>query len=213
VSEDPPPRPLRVLVDTNVLVQNRWLERIILDAREGYIQPLWSPLIIAEANRYLTWRWLQKQGGDLSPAAKKRCSAAAGRWFSVVTAAFQVVADRPPYPPLWTAAPHDPWDIPLWAAALAGGARVIVTENMRDGPPPDADQVRRYNDVLFLHPASFLTLVDALADPRTARWDHLPAAGASTAGGELGVGPLDADVPDVFRRLVAELSEGGAARD
>jgi hypothetical protein len=85
-----------VVVDSNVFPRLRWLRPLIQAARQGYVQLIRSPLIIAEAQRLLTWLWLERHGGDLSDAAWRRCSEDAKRMFAHLTAAFHVVEDRPP---------------------------------------------------------------------------------------------------------------------
>jgi hypothetical protein len=55
----------------------RWLSPITERAAEGYVRPIWSPSILAESNRVLTWLWIKRNGGQLTDAAWHRCLAAA----------------------------------------------------------------------------------------------------------------------------------------
>lgn len=97
--------------------QKQWLVPILDGARNGAVIPVWSPLIIAEVNRLLTWLWLKREQGDQSEGAWKRCSDASKRWFSLMTTFFRVVDDHPPYEGTWSEEPSDIWDIPIWTAA------------------------------------------------------------------------------------------------
>lgn len=152
-------RTLRALIDTNVLVQNRWLAPIQDAAAAGYLVPIWSPSIISEANSYLTWRWIQRHGGDRSAAAKTQCSAAAKRWFARVSAVFRVAEDCPPHPDLWTPTPLDASDIPLWTAAVNGRCRMIVTENLKHGPPRDEDGLQTFRGIGMFRPEVLMAVV------------------------------------------------------
>ena len=157
--------PVRAVVDSCVFPRVRkWLEPIILAAQTDVVVPLWSPLIISESNRLLTWLWLERHGGDLSDAGWRQCSDAAKKWFGRVSHVFQVVDDRPPPEPAWTDRPIDEWDTPIWTAAKRGGAHCIVTENLKDGPPPDANGLQQYEGIFFIHPDNFLRALDYLAD-------------------------------------------------
>jgi len=182
-------RPLRALIDTNVLVQRRWLAPTIAAARDGLVQPLWSPLIIAEANRYLTWRWLQRHRGVLDAHHWNACSADAKKWFSITSAAFRVVEDCPPHERLWTPEPPDAWDIPLWTAAVRGDADVVVTENLQDGPPPDVHGLRSHAGVLLLDPDAFFQVLERWTD--LLEGSMLPALPES-----MGVGGFPAVAPE-----------------
>ncbi len=158
-------RPLRAVVDSCVFARRDWIEPIVLAARAGYVVPIWSPCIIEEASRLLTWLWLKKHAGDsLSESVRRRHSREAHKWFGVMTAVFQVVDDRPPAEPMWTATPADEWDIPLWNAAVRGRAQVIVTENLKDGPPVDETGLQRHRGVAFVSPALFRLILEAWAD-------------------------------------------------
>jgi len=207
---------IRALIDTNVLVQSHWLNPIVLAAREGHLQPLWSPLIIAEANRYLTWRWIKRNRGLLSNEMWEACSRDAKTWFSHVTRAFEVVEDRPPHAALWIAEPPDPHDIPLWTAAVNGRAHLIATENLKDGPPPNAQGIQEHAGILLLPPDGLLFLVSQWAD--FVEKQNLPTL-AEAESTEAPTGPLSAaishdasvEVPPAFRepirRALAKLAE------
>jgi hypothetical protein len=137
-------------------------------ARSGIVELVWSPIIIAETNRLLTWRWVQRHGGDLSSQSWRACAADAKRFFQEVHPAFTVVDDRPPNELLWANEARDEWDIPLWNAAVRSRADFVVTENLVDGPPPAADGVRRYDGIVFIHPNEFLEQLAAAAETRAA---------------------------------------------
>jgi hypothetical protein len=67
--------PARAVIDSWVFGHlHAWINPLILAARAGAIELLWSPVIIAESNRLLTWLWLQRHDGDLSGPSKRRCS-------------------------------------------------------------------------------------------------------------------------------------------
>jgi len=158
-------------VDTCVFPRTKkWLGPIIDGAKNGVVIPIWSPLIIAEVNRFLTWRWLKLNDGNQGDTAWKKCSEASKIWFSNVTAVFRVIDDHPPYEQTWSDHPRDIWDIPIWTAAIRAqqsyrGAPVfVVTDNLRDGPPKDEHGLQYHRDVGFIHPEQFAQLIDAWAD-------------------------------------------------
>jgi hypothetical protein len=138
---------------------------LVQAARAGYLGPVWSPLIIAESNRVLTWIWLKRRGGDFSERSWRECSDAAKGMFQHLTAVFRVVDDYPSGDTAsWTDEPPDKWDIPIWTAAVRSQAGFIVTENLSDAPPPDADGNRAFRDVLFVHPDEFVRLLHVISE-------------------------------------------------
>ncbi|MBI4492306.1 MAG: PIN domain-containing protein [Chloroflexi bacterium] len=172
-------RPLRAVIDTCVFPHTRrWLAPLIDHARNGHVKLFWSPAIIAEANRLLTWLWLDRHDSALTDAAWNRCSAAAHRMFARLTTVFHVSEDRPPPEALWSPRPLDEWDVPIWTAAVRAKADFIVTENLKDGPPPDGQGLRRHGDITYVHPDQFLALVDWWAD--AAESAQLPALPGET---------------------------------
>ena len=52
-----------------------------------------------------------------------------------MTRIFRVVEDSPPHEALWAPVPSDEDDLPIWTTAVRAGAHVVVTENLKDGPP------------------------------------------------------------------------------
>ncbi len=131
------------------------MEALIDAANDGQVVLIWSPCIIAEAVRYLTWRCLI--GADPTPdVAWRTCSQLARRWFDIMTAAFHAVDDRPPSEEPWPSGPRDQRDVPIWSAAVRGGAHFVVTENLRHGPPPNDRGIREYDGIVYIHPDDFI---------------------------------------------------------
>jgi hypothetical protein len=159
-----------VVVDSCIFPHRKWLTTILDGARSGAVIPVWSPLIIAEVNRLLTWLWLKRAHGDQSEAAWKRCSDDSKAWFSTMTTVFRVIDDHPPYEQTWSDEPADAWDIPIWTAAtraqhrFRGAPIFIVTDNLKDGPPKDKHGLQHHRNIGFIHPNDFVALIDAWAD-------------------------------------------------
>jgi hypothetical protein len=124
-------------------------------------------------------------------AMERDCSRSAKIWFGIMTAVFQVVDDRPPHEPLWTDAPRDSDDVPIWNAAVRSGAHFVVTSNLADGPPVDADGRRIFSGIACVSPEDFSAIL--------AWWS------TSSATGPLADSADDAEVPPVYRAFVHEL--------
>jgi PIN domain-containing protein len=131
---------IRAVVDTSSLVPARLRRDLQQAAQLGAFTAYWSPWIIAELNRVLVWRWITdppagRPADDLSAANERRCGEAAKAMMQLLLPVFEVVTPLPPYPPAWEAL-ADVWDHPIWAAAKLGGARYVISENIRDYPRP-----------------------------------------------------------------------------
>jgi hypothetical protein len=149
---------IRAVVDTSSLVPFALRRDLQVAAHEGLFAAIWSPWIVAELNRVLTWRWIARHGDDLSAASEQACSAAAKAMMTILLPVFTLVNPLPPYPLPW-AALRDQWDIPIWAAAVAGQAQYVVSENRHDYPPVEADGRYRYQGIEYLSGADFLDLL------------------------------------------------------
>ena len=196
--------PLRVVIDACVFPQTkRWLVPLIDASKTGYIILIWSPLIIAESNRVLTWLWLKRHGREFSNSTWRQCSTDFKRMFGRLTSVFHVIEDSPPLAEAWIE-PSDVWDIPIWTAAKRGSADFIVTENLSDGPPRNEEGFREYDGIVFSHPDEFLGLLTVVADYLEAQdlvqsaEDPKRAEGGSVASLEL---PLE------VRRLLNKVIE------
>ena len=55
----------------------------------------------------------------------------------------------PPFDSAWPAA-SDAEDLPIWSAAVRSGAQFIVSHNLHDVPPRNADGLCAYNGVEFI---------------------------------------------------------------
>jgi len=53
------PASVRAVLDTSVLVPVRLREDLQLLAQAGLFTGIWSPWIVAELNRVLTWKWIR----------------------------------------------------------------------------------------------------------------------------------------------------------
>jgi hypothetical protein len=115
---------------------------------------IWSPWIIAELNRVLTWDWIQRSRGN-----EQACSMAAKRMMELLLPTFELINPLPPYPTAWPEL-KDVWDEPVWAAAVGGHASHVVSENTQDFPPLDASGRHRYQGIEYIRGADFLSLLD-----------------------------------------------------
>jgi len=168
-------------------------------------------------NRLLTWDWLKRNQSGQTDAAWKKCSDDSKAWFSLMTRYFRVVDDHPPYEHVWTDEPSDAWDIPIWTAAaraqqrFRGAPVVIVTVNLKDGPPEDEHGLRRFQNVGFIHPQSFARLIDTWADfistgelrRRAGRTRSPQPANAPSSGAEEAA--LAPDIQELLRIVSARL--------
>jgi hypothetical protein len=182
IADEPSIRlPLRAVIDSCVIPNtNAWLRDIEINARDGLVLPIWSPLIIAESNRISTWLWLRREskrtGSELRGATcaestslfteetERRLSLAAKKQFQYLTRCFRVVDDHPPMEKSWTENPRDEWDIPIWTAAKRANAQFVVTVNLSDAPPKDSDGIQEHEGIYYLHPSAFLALLNRVAD-------------------------------------------------
>lgn len=165
--------PIRALLDTSVLVPARRRAELQSLAQDGAFTAIWSPWIIAEMHRTLTWQWIERtvftvttaDGGaapacDLTPANWTRCGESAKRMMEIVLATtnWELVDPRPPYPPAWETL-ADVWDYPIWAAAVAGRARYVVSDNTHDYPPADIEGRHIHDGVEYISGARFVALL------------------------------------------------------
>ncbi|HKV83741.1 MAG TPA: PIN domain-containing protein [Ktedonobacterales bacterium] len=155
---------IRAVIDTSALFgyqTRRDLQQAAqLDLFEGY----WSPWIIAELNRVLTWHWIEHVSTagptpDLSRQNQDRCGHAAKMMMEILLTTFKLVDPLPPYPPAW-AALDDEWDMPIWAAARKADAQYVVSENTSDFPPADAVGRHIHDGIEYLRASAFLALVN-----------------------------------------------------
>jgi len=123
-------------------------------ARPILYTPVWCEWIIAETWRVLTVRRLRGLPA-ITAADERQLSASAN---AMLTALLQVMTFEsvvPPFDPAWPMA-SDANDLPIWSAAVRSGARFVVSHNLRDFPPRDADGLCAYNGVEFTTTANFV---------------------------------------------------------
>ena len=187
---DPEPYPSllpeapRVVLDTNIFARREWMEPIVESAKAGRVVLLWSPSIIAEAGRVLQWICLSQYRGPLTEAVKRATFNLARRWFNLMTTIFHVVEDRPPHERLWTDTLRDEHDRQIWIVAVRSRAHIVVTDNLRDGPPLDDDGLRIWENTVFVHPDTFIRLLAWW--PRSS--EHSPAGGETLPPSPEGTG-------------------------
>jgi len=68
---------------------------------------------------------------------------------------FELVNPLPLYPPAWEQL-ADAWDHPIWAAAKAGDARYVISENTVDYPPRQTDGRHVYDGIEYVRGNVFL---------------------------------------------------------
>jgi len=119
------------VLDASALVgaKNRIALQIAMNRRQFI--GIWSPWIIEEMARTLTWHWARQRG--ISVEAKHALSVSAKLMMDILTDTFIAVDPKPPHPPAWPEL-RDAGDWPIWATAKLAEARYVVSENTRDFP-------------------------------------------------------------------------------
>ena len=122
---------------------------------EGLYRPFWSPWIIGELYRVLTWIWAKDHG--CTAESQRTCSRASKTMMQLMVPVFTVVDPKPPWDTdAWPSlASQDPDDYPLWAAARTARAVFVVSNNTGDFPPIEAEGRHMWNGVEYVKPAVF----------------------------------------------------------
>ncbi len=137
---DRPPDPSVVFLDTCVLYPNLVREVILRIAGAGLFRPAWSPRVLAE------WRIAAARDGGL--AAESTVDAVAARMAATFPG-----AGVTPDPAVEQALDlPDPADAHVLAGAIAAGAGVLLTFNMRDFPT----RLLAVHGIAPRHPDGFL---------------------------------------------------------
>jgi hypothetical protein len=155
----------RAVLDTSALVPVSLRRGLQEAALYRLYTAIWSPWIIAELNRVLVWRWIKDAPpgvarNDLSGANERYCGEMAKLMMERLIPVFEVVAPVPPYPPPWEGL-TDRWDLPILAAAVAGRAQYVVSENTRHFPPRGDDGRHVYEGIEYIRARAFLELIRA----------------------------------------------------
>jgi predicted nucleic acid-binding protein len=139
-----------VFLDTCVLLRPYLCDTLLSIAEAGVYRPLWSPTVMTELERNLARRGLNEK------QIRHRLDQMNGAFPDALVVGYEALIDK---------MANDPKDRHVLAAAVRGGAEVLVTENLRDFP---VDAVRLYDikvvtqdtfllDALDLRPADVLT--------------------------------------------------------
>jgi|SRR5579883_2400391 predicted nucleic acid-binding protein len=131
---------LIAVLDACVLIPAALRDALLRTAEAGLYRVQWSDQILAEVERNLV------EHGLAGPAAAQRLR-------STMDAAFaEASIPRERYDPLIPVMENHPKDRHVLAAAVAIGARLIVTSNLKDFPP----QALRRHGIEAQHPDQFL---------------------------------------------------------
>ena len=133
---------LPAFLDTCVLLKSYLCDTLLSIAETGAYRPLWSPMVMTELERNLARRGLDdKQVEHRLDQMNQAFPDAA------ITGYETMISDMT----------NDPKDRHVLAAAICGGAEILVTENIRDFPP---DAVRPYGIEVISQDAFLLDQFD-----------------------------------------------------
>ncbi|MBA4489989.1 RSP_2648 family PIN domain-containing protein [Paracoccus sp. S1E-3] len=160
--------PDAAVLDANVLFPTVLREILADVAHAGLFRPLWSARILEEWRRAAA-----RQGEDLGSIASAEIALLTERFPAAVTSETGTRSAGLNLP--------DPDDAHVIEAALNGGARIIVTVNLRDFPRPALAAVGLH----AVHPDAFLTDLWAHDPDPVARAAHAAHAKALALGGQM----------------------------
>ena len=158
---------MKALLDANVLYPTVLREILVGAARAGLYQPLWSPRILEEWARATV-----KLGPGAEAVARGEVAALTAAFPRAAVAPKDALAAR-----LWL---PDPNDIHVLAAAITGGADLIVTFNAADFPR----HILEEEGLVRLDPDQFLLSIHGRAPGEIARVCEAVRAEAERLSGE-----------------------------
>lgn len=144
---------VKALLDANVLIPYGTRQTLETYARLGFYEGYWSPWIIEEMARAVTWRWIRAYGSERD--SRSALSRLAKQAMSHLEPTFHVISPTIPFPSAWPAL-RDPGDHPIWAAAVKAAVAYVVSDNTKDFPPRDAQGVARYHDITYITSKAFI---------------------------------------------------------
>ena len=159
---------LIMLVDANAFGRRAWVQ-VLIDASEaGYARLYWTPTIVEEMARFrqLLWirNWMLGGGTRLTMAVRRQLLEESNRWMDFVRPHFHVIEDKPVHTPAWSEWKPAPPEAPIWVAARQIQVDVIVTRNLRSGPPANEGGAHVFEDVLYLDPVMLAAFLDRWGD-------------------------------------------------
>ncbi|MHB1610071.1 MAG: PIN domain-containing protein [Sulfobacillus sp.] len=144
---------IRAVCDTSVLVPSGYRKRLQEAAVAGLFTPIWSPWIIGELYRILSWKWTVKHGP--SDLEQRRCSKNANQMMLLLEPYWELVSSTPPWPASWPQL-TDSFDEPIFATAFRGQAQYVISNNTNDFPPEDAQKRHIWQGIEYMPASVFL---------------------------------------------------------
>ena len=142
---------IKALCDTSVLVPSGIRKKLVMSAELGLFTPYWSPWIIGELYRVLTYQLMDYQ------YSKQTISQLSKKMMLLMTPFFDVIDLKPPLPKGWLGK-VDPDDIPIWAAAKLEEVNYVVSNNTRDFPPENEGRYV-YEGIEYITANNFLKII------------------------------------------------------
>ena len=129
----------RAVLDSSVLVPawSRLILSTLAATRPVLYTPVWCEWIIAETWRVLTLQRVRRLP-TMTAADERQLSASANAMLTALLQVMSFVTVVPPFEPAW-AGTTDSADLPIWSAAVRSGAHFVISHNVRDFPPRNAD--------------------------------------------------------------------------
>ena len=100
----------------------------------------------------LTWLWIDRRGA--SRTSYDECSRSSQRLMAILAPYFTLVDPKPLWSGAWPAL-TDADDHHVWAAARLAAVSVVVSNNIHDFPPQDAEGRHRCQGIQYLLPEDF----------------------------------------------------------
>lgn len=189
------PAPLCILATPSVFGETSWILKLVLARQAGYVSLFCAEETAASVREAIILSTLAGYGHRRSAVAAKLAHQEVQAFQDAVLAPFEIM----PNEPVWVAASR------LTAEALYV---FVLTQNPKQGPPPDENGQRIHESVVYAHPQVFLA-EDGFLDHFTDKAEWPALYGIKDGVSHLGDFPLLAD-PDTistadFRKLLDQL--------
>jgi hypothetical protein len=151
-----PEEPYRAVLDTSALVPV-WSRLLLTDlaaTRPSVYVPIWCEWIIAETWRVLAVKYVRRHP-NFGSADEAGLSVSANAMLTALLQVMEMITVVPPFIAAWADA-RDVNDVPIWNAALRSGAQFVISHNVRDFPPRNADGLCMHEGIEFITVENFV---------------------------------------------------------